>query len=263
MSELHSDLYVKHQDARIHQLLHDFFAASDMNSEFEISDWDEKQEHLGKIVKELNPEQGEALLAELLENEVEEYWSESISEVDGFWVVHMVNGGDGMYLVGQFVTFLNQLVPSVQAQAWGCGDDDPWEFWLKYENGELVEKEDQPFEDPEEDEEIKNTIYAWWHKGLPATISVGLLASDAAISLEGKHMFFTGAMAQGTREEMEAMAEEQGAIVQKAVNGKTELLVVGEKPGASKLTKAQALGIKVISEDEFYRLVADDCEDEY
>jgi len=45
-------------------------------------------------------------------------------------------------------------------------------------------------------------------------------------------------------------------------SGKTALLVAGEKPGASGLIKALAVGIKVISADGVYHLVSDHCEEE-
>ena len=58
-----------------------------------------------------------------------------------------------------------------------------------------------------------------------------------------------------TREEMEELAEEYGAMVQKSINGKTTILVVGKKPGASKLDKAKELNVRIISEVEFNNIV--------
>jgi NAD-dependent DNA ligase len=62
-------------------------------------------------------------------------------------------------------------------------------------------------------------------------------------------------MENGTREEMEELAEEFGAIVQKSINGKTTILVVGSKPGSSKLNKAKELDVKIITEVEFNNIV--------
>ena len=68
-------------------------------------------------------------------------------------------------------------------------------------------------------------------------------------------MVFTGSMQQGNRDEMKNQARSLGASVQSAVNGKTDLLVVGEKAG-SKLQKAQNLGVRVLTESEYLEFIA-------
>ena len=67
----------------------------------------------------------------------------------------------------------------------------------------------------------------------------------------GLSLVFTGVFSAGSREEMEDEAEQLGAKVQKTVNSKTNYLVCGSKVGASKLAKAEALGVKVLSEAEY------------
>lgn len=71
-----------------------------------------------------------------------------------------------------------------------------------------------------------------------------------------KRICFTGTMRRGTREAVEEQATRLGAVVQSAVNGKTDLLVVGEGPGASKLKKAHALGTACMTEDEYLAMIS-------
>ena len=77
--------------------------------------------------------------------------------------------------------------------------------------------------------------------------------TDSAIA--GKTVVFTGALEKMTREEAKAQAERLGAKTAGSVSKKTDFVVAG--PGAgSKLSEAQKLGVKVLSEDEWLKLIS-------
>jgi DNA ligase (NAD+) len=72
----------------------------------------------------------------------------------------------------------------------------------------------------------------------------------------GKTVVFTGSLQTMSRDEAKAQAERLGARAAGTVSAKTDLVVAG--PGAgSKLKKAEELGIRVIGEDEWQRIVAE------
>jgi DNA ligase (NAD+) len=77
----------------------------------------------------------------------------------------------------------------------------------------------------------------------------------AAGPLTGKTYVLTGTLATMTREEATEAIERLGGKVAGSVSKKTTAVVVGGEPG-SKADKAQALGIPVLDEDAFRRLLA-------
>jgi DNA ligase (NAD+) len=72
--------------------------------------------------------------------------------------------------------------------------------------------------------------------------------------LRGRTILFTGRLDGMTRSEAARMAEDAGAVVLAGVSRKLDFLVVGEEPG-SKRDKAEALGIPLLNEEEFLRLL--------
>jgi len=71
---------------------------------------------------------------------------------------------------------------------------------------------------------------------------------------EGKQFVLTGKLTAFSRDEARAMIEAKGGRVNSSVSKKTDYVVAGEEAG-SKLDKAVELGVTVIDEDEFKKLV--------
>ena len=72
--------------------------------------------------------------------------------------------------------------------------------------------------------------------------------------LEGKSIIFTGTLKTMTRQEAKARAEELRAKVVGSISAKTDMIVVGEDSG-SKLKKAEDLGVKILTEDDWLEIL--------
>ena len=78
----------------------------------------------------------------------------------------------------------------------------------------------------------------------------------ASESLAGKSLVISGRFSR-SRDEMKELIERHGGRNLAAVSGSVDYLVAGEKTGPAKLKKAEKLGIRILSEEEFLRLVAE------
>ncbi len=65
-------------------------------------------------------------------------------------------------------------------------------------------------------------------------------------------IYVTGKIEGMTKEEIKVLVESKGHTFA-PFSGKTEILVYGKRPGQAKLDKARALGIRVISWEEFMK----------
>lgn len=72
--------------------------------------------------------------------------------------------------------------------------------------------------------------------------------------LKGKTVVLTGTLTKMGRDEAKALLQQMGAKVTGSVSSKTDFLIAGESAG-SKLTKAEQLGIQILTEDAFLQLV--------
>jgi len=72
--------------------------------------------------------------------------------------------------------------------------------------------------------------------------------------LEGKTIVVTGALENFTRQQIKQAIQGAGGKASSSVSKKTDFVLAGKDPG-SKLAKARALGVEVIDEEEFVRMV--------
>lgn len=90
--------------------------------------------------------------------------------------------------------------------------------------------------------------------------AAGVVMEEAAVSsdkprtLEGLTFVLTGALERHTRDEADSLLKAMGAKVSSSVSKKTSFVIAGAAAG-SKLTKAEALGVSVLSEADLDRIL--------
>ena len=93
-----------------------------------------------------------------------------------------------------------------------------------------------------------------------SAVGIQLTAADpistAGTMLEGKTCVVTGSLQKYTRDEIHELIAQHGGRASSSVSSKTDFLIAGEKAG-SKLDKAKTLGIPILSESDFSRLLAE------
>ncbi|PKN38172.1 MAG: DNA ligase (NAD(+)) LigA [Deltaproteobacteria bacterium HGW-Deltaproteobacteria-2] len=77
---------------------------------------------------------------------------------------------------------------------------------------------------------------------------------DNNAPLQGKSFVFTGSMESMGRNDAKTIVENLGGSIHSSVTKKTTYVVAGSDPG-SKLDKAKSSGVKIISEEEFLKLI--------
>jgi DNA ligase (NAD+) len=78
---------------------------------------------------------------------------------------------------------------------------------------------------------------------------------SATQSLTGKTFVLTGSLEKFTRDEAKSAIQTLGGKVSSSVSKKTDFVVVGSEPG-SKAAEAQRLGVTILAEVAFFKLVA-------
>jgi len=88
--------------------------------------------------------------------------------------------------------------------------------------------------------------------GVRLKIQEAVISKNSALA--GKKFVLTGSLPSLTRQEAKDRIKSAGAVVAESVSQETDYLVVGAEPG-SKYEKAKKLGLKILSEDEFLKLL--------
>ena len=114
---------------------------------------------------------------------------------------------------------------------------------------------------PDVGEVVANRILAFWHE--PHNVAVvndliqqGVHWDDVEVKEVGENLFkgktvvLTGTLTQMGRNEAKVLLQDMGAKVSGSVSAKTDFVIAGDAAG-SKLTKAQELGVTVLTEEEF------------
>ncbi|OOF86681.1 DNA ligase (NAD(+)) LigA [Rodentibacter ratti] len=114
---------------------------------------------------------------------------------------------------------------------------------------------------PDVGEVVANRILAFWRE--PHNVEVVKALLEQGVHWEtveikevqdnpfkGKTIVLTGTLTQMGRNEAKALLQEMGAKVSGSVSAKTDFVIAGDSAG-SKLTKAQELGVSIMTEEEF------------
>ncbi|MFH1233126.1 MAG: NAD-dependent DNA ligase LigA [Patescibacteria group bacterium] len=114
---------------------------------------------------------------------------------------------------------------------------------------------------------VAQSIYDWFHdkhnielllklekNGLTVKALITDRSSSVARKLSGKTFVLTGALSGLTRDEAKAKIRELGGDISSSVSKNTAYVIAGNDPG-SKLEKAKKLGVKIIGEEEFIKII--------
>lgn len=115
---------------------------------------------------------------------------------------------------------------------------------------------------PDVGPQVSGSIYNWFKQKGNQKLIEDLQKAGVKISppekisqkLSGKTFVLTGSLEIMTREEAKEKIRLSGGDISESVSKQTDYLVAGEEPG-SKMEKAKKLGIKIINEQEFLKLI--------
>jgi DNA ligase (NAD+) len=78
---------------------------------------------------------------------------------------------------------------------------------------------------------------------------------NATVKLSGKTFVVSGVFEKFSRDDLKKAIEDNGGKVGSSISAKTDFVVAGDNMGPAKLEKANQLGIAIISEDDFIKMI--------
>ncbi|NGX83828.1 NAD-dependent DNA ligase LigA [Aequorivita sp. KMM 9714] len=90
--------------------------------------------------------------------------------------------------------------------------------------------------------------------GVQLEISADELANQTD-TLNGQIFVVSGVFTKVSRNELKKLIEDNGGKVSSSISSKTNFVVAGDNMGPSKRTKAESLGVAIISEDDFLEMI--------
>ncbi len=102
------------------------------------------------------------------------------------------------------------------------------------------------------DEENVNLIERLQKAGLQFEVEEKVLSSE---NLKGKNFVVSGVFSLFSRDELKVLIEQNGGKNVGSISSKTDYVIAGANMGPAKLEKATQLGVEIISEDDFVRMI--------
>lgn len=108
-----------------------------------------------------------------------------------------------------------------------------------------------------DDEENRIMVERLRQAGVTMAVSEDIASGPQSDALAGKSIVISGVFARHSREEYKDMIERHGGKNVGSISKKTDYVLAGENMGPAKLEKAGKLGIPIISEDDFLKMIGD------
>ena len=118
--------------------------------------------------------------------------------------------------------------------------------------GEVMAKSIIGYFHDEKNREIIERLRAY---GLQMSLSEEQTAATSD-RLAGQSIVISGVFAHHSRDEYKLIIEQNGGKNVGSISGKTSFILAGDNMGPSKLEKAQKLGVRIVNEEEFLKMIA-------
>jgi DNA ligase (NAD+) len=102
------------------------------------------------------------------------------------------------------------------------------------------------------DEENVNLIERLQKAGLQFEVEEKVLSSE---NLKGKNVVVSGVFSMFTRDELKELIENHGGKNVSSISSKTDFVIAGANMGPAKLEKATQLGVEIVSEEDFVKMI--------